>query len=779
MTRTKIDVGFGDTRTTIEVDLPESEPRPWDARAELAVVGRELPRIDGALKVSGRARYTFDISLPRMLHAAVLRASLPAATIKSISLAKAEKRPGVVGVLALVKPGDRVLFAGQDVAAVAASRPELARDALAYVEVEYEAAPFVVDVVTAAKATAPRVHQGNVAERQTEGDEPGTGRGGTAEGNVRPMPVSQRGNVDAALKKAAVVHEAEYITQVQTHSALETHGIIVAWRGDDAMDVWCSTQGTFSVRDELAQIFGLDPRNVEVVSDYVGGGFGAKFGASAPGTRLGFVAGELARTTGRPVKLMCDRHEEQVCTGNRPDSFQRLRVGVDATGRLVGIHAKSLGTAGIGTGAGIGRNAFGVYTRCPNVRVEASDVFTNCGPATAMRAPGHPQGAFALELALDELAAKAKLDPLRLRIDHDEHPVRRWQAEEGAKRFGWTAARKRSADQRARNTRLRRGVGMAASIWGDFGRGGAAQVTCRIARDGRVTVENGVQDIGTGIGTVMAQVAAEVLLLDPRAITVRIGHTAYGPSVGSGGSTTTSSVTPAVRNAVEKAKIELIAVAAAQLGAKPSQVVWGAGGTVTTAAGKTLSFAALCKKLPAEEILATGSRARTYGHHPASFMGEPMQQIAGVQFAEVEVDTWTGVVRPVRVLAIHDAGRIMNRLTARSQVNGGIILGTSYALLEERVMDRDFGRMLNPNLESYKIAGPRDIPDIEVVLTDVYAGNNSTGAIGIGEPATIPTAAAIACAVFDALGVPVRSLPITPAKVLAALGKVPGKGTPT
>lgn len=778
MTRTKIDVGYGDVRTAIEIDLPESEPRPWDAKAELAVVGRELPRIDGALKASGRARYTFDIGLPGMLHAAVLRSSLPAGTITSVTLTKAEKQPGVAAVLALVKPGDRVLFAGQDLVAVAATRPELARDALAHVAIEIEAAPFVVDTLTASKPSAPQVHQGGVAERHTEGDEPGVAGGGKAEGNVRPMPSSQRGDVDAALKKAAVVHEADYSTQVQTHSALETHGIIVAWRGKDAIDAWCSTQGIFSVRDELAEIFAIDPRNVEVVTDFLGGGFGAKFGASAPGTRMGFIAGELARMTGKPVKLMCDRHEEHVCTGNRPDSLQHLRVGVDKSGRLVGIHAKSLGTAGIGTGAGIGRNAFAVYTRCPNVRVEASDVFTNGGPATAMRAPGHPQGAFALELALDELAAKAKLDPLKLRLDHDEHPVRRWQAEEGAKRFGWGQARKRSAELRARNTRLRRGVGMAASIWGDFGRGGAAQVTCRIGRDGKVTVDNGVQDIGTGIGTVIAQVAAEVLMLDPRAITVRIGHTAYGPSVGSGGSNTTSSVTPAVRNAVEKAKLELTAAAAAQLGVTPSQVVWSAGGNAS-AGGKTLGFAQVCKKLPAEEILATASRAKTYGHYPTKFMGEPTQQIAGVQFAEVEVDTWTGVVRPIRVLAIHDAGRIMNRLTARSQVNGGVILGTSYALLEERVMDRDFGRMLNPNLESYKIAGARDIPDIEVVLTDVYAGNNSTGAIGIGEPATIPTAAAIACAVFDALGVPVRSLPITPAKVLAALGKIPGKGTPT
>jgi xanthine dehydrogenase YagR molybdenum-binding subunit len=195
--------------------------------------------------------------------------------------------------------------------------------------------------------------------------------------------------------------------------------------------------------------------------------------------------------------------------------------------------------------------------------------------------------------------------------------------------------------------------------------------------------------------------------------------------------------------------------------------------------GRKLTFEQVCKKLPSEAIVATASRAKTFGWYPMKFMGQPMLQIAGVQFAEVEVDTWTGQIRAKRVLAMHDCGRVMNELTTKSQVNGGIILGTSYALLEERVLDRDFGRMLNPNFEQYKIAGAQDIPEIEVVLTDVYTGANSTGAAGIGEPATIPTAAAIACAVYDAIGVPVRSLPITPAKVLAALGVVPKGGSPT
>jgi xanthine dehydrogenase YagR molybdenum-binding subunit len=702
----------------------------------------------------------------------VLRCPLPCARVKSIALGKAESQPGVKAALLLAKKGDRLVFAGQDVAAVAAERLEQAHDALHHITVEYEPLPHVVDTLSAAKPGAPKVHERAVSERRTEGDEPGTGGAAAGEGNVRPMPSLTRGDAKKALAKAAVVHEATYATQVQTHSALEPHGIVVKWTGKDQMTAWCSTQSIFSVRDELAEVFELRPQDVHVVTDFLGGGFGAKFGASAPGTRLGFIAGELARKSGKPVKLMCDRHEEHVCTGNRPDSHQSVTIAGTPSGKggkLVAIHVKSLGSAGIGTGAGIGRNAFSIYSKCPNVLVEASDVFTNAGPGTAMRAPGHPQGAFALELAIDELAAKMKIDPLLLRIDHDEHPVRRMQFEQGAERFGWSDARKKSAALRAKGTRMRTGVGVAAAIWGDFGRGGAVQVTCRVHRNGLVEIENGIQDIGGGIVTVMAQIAAEVLKRPVASIEMKVGKSDYGSSVGSGGSVTTSSVAPAVRNTVEKAKVELTALAAAQLGVATKDVVWGADGAVA-GGGKTLSFVQLCKKISGESIVVTGSRGNTMSSYPMAFMGQAMQQIGGVQFAEVEIDTWTGVVKAKRVLALHDCGRVMNELTTKSQVNGGIILGTSYALFEERVMDKDFGRMLNPNLETYKICGARDVPAIDVVLTEVYTPANSTGSVGIGEPSTIPTAAAIACAVYDALGVPVRSLPITPAKILAAMG---------
>lgn len=773
-TRVKLKVGFADQLRDIEVLLPVGEPRPWDASVKLEVVGQPATRIDGPAKASGAARYTHDVRLPGLLYAAVLRSPHPCATLGALDLAPARTAPGVLAVLALAKVGDRLLFAGQDVAAVAAQTPQQARAALRQIAVTYAPEPFVVDTRLAMEADAPLVHRAAVQDRSTEGDEPGVARGATQKGNIRMSPSQKKGDVDRGLRQAKVTHEATYSTQVHTHSALETHSLVVRWDGPKQLTAWCSTQGIFSVRDELAEVFELKPQDVRVITEYLGGGFGAKFGASAPGSRMGFIAGELARQAKAPVALLLDRREEHLCTGNRPDSLQQVTLGATADGALTAIKVLAHGSAGIGTGAGVGRNAFGIYSRCPNIRVESHDVFTHAGPGTAFRAPGHPQGAFAIELALDELAVKLGRDPLDLRIAHNEHPVRRHQFELGRQRFRWDERRKLALAQRQRGTRMRRGVGVAASIWGDFGRGKAVVATVTVGRDASVTVHSGLQDIGGGITTVMAQVVAEVLHRPLAEVRVRIGDSELGPGVGSGGSTTTASVTPAVRAAAEAVKARLAELAGAQLGSKRAdELRWDHQGVHR---GKqSLGFAELCKRIDGEALVATGTRPDTYGAYPMKFMGGNSYQIAGVQFAEVEVDTWTGQVRATEVLALHDCGRVMNALSCRSQIQGGIILGTSYALMEQRVMDTKRGVMLNPNLESYKIAGALDIPDIEVVFTEVHTGANNTGAIGIGEPATIPTAAAIACALYNAIGAPVRELPLTPDRVLAALGLLPAR----
>jgi xanthine dehydrogenase YagR molybdenum-binding subunit len=317
---------------------------------------------------------------------------------------------------------------------------------------------------------------------------------------------------------------------------------------------------------------------------------------------------------------------------------------------------------------------------------------------------------------------------------------------------------------------------VAASIWPELGRGKAAVATVSVQRDGTIEVRHGVQDIGGGIPTLIAQVAAEVFARPIETVTVRFGTSELGSSVASGGSVTTASVTPAVRNAAEQAKKELSELAGNLLGAgKGKSVTWDRNGSASLG-GKTMTFDQVCKKMEGESITATATRPRTYGYYPMQFTGRETYEIGGMQFAEVEVDTWTGIVCCKKILALHDCGRVMNELTATSQVQGGIAMGLGYALTEERIMDPESGRMLNANLETYKIAGMSDQPEVDLVFTEVHTGANNTGAIGIGEPATIPTAAAIANAVFDAIGVPIRSLPITPDRVLTALGAASRRG---
>ena len=770
MAKQKLELGYDNQVQSVAIEVPPEEPRPWDASDQLRVVGEPIKRVDGPLKVSGRARYTHDVALPELLHAAVLRSPWPCAVIKRLDVAPALKQPGVEAAITIAAPGDKLIFAGQDVAAVAATRPSLAKAALAAIIVEYEPQPFVVDTRAAMAESAPQVHTTTVEEKRTGADEPGAEKAsGSLSGNVRPGRSQKRGDAKRALSKAARIFEATYETQVHTHSSLETHGLLVRWDARDQATVWCSTQSIFSVRDEFAAIFELEPSKVQVITEFMGGGFGSKFGANAPGSAIAKIAGQLAREAGKPVKLMLDRSEEQLCTGNRPDSIQRVKLGVDAKGKITAIHVQAHGTAGIGTGAGVGRNASSVYTKVDDVLVESADVFTHAGPAVAFRAPGHPQGAFAIESALDELARTLNVDPIDLRLAHDGHPVRRWQLELGRERFKWDERRKAAADRRARNTRVRRGVGCAVSIWGDFG-DTEARVTVEVGRNGKVKIKNGVQDIGGGIGTLMVQIVAEVLHRPIEDIELEIGNSTLGSGVGSGGSKTTSSITPATRNAAEIAKAELDKIAAKALEASSvKKLVWSQEGV--SVGRQSISWVELCKRISGEGIVAVGVRARTFGAHPRSFPGFTAPEIAGVQFAEVEIDTWTGEVRCTEMLAIHDCGRVMNELTVRSQINGGIILGVGYALMEQRVMDPALGVMLNPNLEQYKPCGIKDVPRIDVLLTEVLSGNNSTGAYGIGEPATIPTAAAIANAVGDALGVHVRSLPITPAKILDVLAK--------
>jgi xanthine dehydrogenase YagR molybdenum-binding subunit len=759
-------VGLGE----VERQVPLDEPPPLPPNAELAVIGKSTPRQNGRAKVTGATRFTVDVTLPGMLHGRILRASLPHAEISAIDLADALRHPGVRAAFALVRPDDSaarvVRYIGAPVAAVAALSIPAAAEALRRIRVDYAPLPFVADMDKAREPNAPAVYDAASAPQGYASGFPAP-RGLPLNGNVRGPAGDGRGDVAKGFAEADVVVDGEYRTQVQTHCCLEPHAVVADWRGD-GLTVYMSTQFTSGVRHELAETFGLPLSRVRVIVDGMGGGFGSK---STLGN-YGRIAVALSRQAQAPVKIILERHEEQMDAGNRPATLQRLRIGARRDGTLTAIAVISYGTAGVALGAGIGSNAQALYA-CPNFSAAQHDVFINAGPGCAMRGPGNTPGAFGLEQAIDELAERLAMDPLTLRDKIDPSPVRREERRIGALRIGWERRHAPGADPGP----VKRGLGVAQSLWGANVQTNAA-CEVRLMRDGSVEVLSSVQDIGTGIGTVMAQVVAEVLGLRPEAIGVRIGDTDFPGGGPSYGSRTTSSISAPARVAAWRVLQAIFRDAAPELNAAASDLIARDGRIlVRDDPSRGMSFADAAGRLRTDRISAVASRSDDYGGFRRRLEDAALaqQDLGGVQFAEVAVDTETGIVRVERVVAVHDCGRPINLRQIESQVQGGVLMGVSYALLEERILDQHTGRMVNPNLEQYKLAGPRETPAIDVVVLENYQGQSATDAYGVAEPATIPTAAAIGNAVYNAIGIRLRAIPMTPPAVLGALGRIPSR----
>ena len=769
-----------------QVSVDEAPPLP--PNAGLVWIGKSVPRVDGRAKVTGATRFTVDVKLPGMLNARLLRSPLPHARLVSLDVSAAERHPGVRAVLpinesvgrAVEAPADgrapagpgsrRVLYVGDVIAGVAAATPAAAEAALRLIRAEYQPLPFVVDIESARRSDAPRVFDHPVRGESFAG---GAASGATLsqQGNVRgPNKAGSRGNVTEGFAQADVVVEGEFRTQVQTHCCLETHAVVADWRSD-GLTVYMSTQYIAGIRRELAQAFGIPLSRVRVVVDAMGGGFGSKSGAG----NYVRAAVALSRKAHAPVRLVLDREEEQLDSGNRPATVQRLRIGARRDGTLCAIALDTYGTAGVGIGAGVGNFAQSIYN-CANFDIGQSDIFINAGPGCAMRAPGNVPGAYALEQMIDELAEKLAMDSLALRDRIDPSAVRREERRIGAARFGWSRRHAPGSDSGP----VKRGMGMAQSYWGANVHTNAS-CEVRIMRDGSVELLSGVQDIGTGIGTVLAQVVAEELGLRPEDIVVRIGDTDFPAGPPSYGSMTTASITPPARNAAHRALRQLFDAVAPALGTAPESLVARGGRIATADNARGMGFREAAAYLRTERISAVASRSDDYGDFGQRMgdMGSARNALGGVQFAQVAVDVETGVVRVERIVAAQDCGRPMNPRQIESQVQGGVLMGLSYALYEERVLDRHTGYVLNANLEQYKIGRSREVPEIEVVLLENYQGTSATDAYGIAEPSNIATAPAIANAVYNAIGVRVRQLPMTPATILAALGRIPARGPRT
>jgi len=759
--------------------IPENEAKPWPTNPGLAVVGKPTARLDGRAKVTGLAQYTSDIQLPGMLHARRVVSPHAHAIVKRVDTRKAEKLAGVKAVFVvknqegatLVDPSTeksgtfpRIRYAGQCVAAVAATTPDLADEAARLIEIDYEPLPSVTSLDAAIQPSAPLVYPARVNMGGSAGGG-GAGKNLAQQGNLRgPTQVSE-GDVDAALAGSAHKLTGTFRTQVQTHSPMETHGIVADWK-PDGLTVYTSTQGTATVRDDLATVFDLPKAKVRVICDHMGGGFGAKFGAG----HFGVVAVELSRRAKAPVRLVLDRREQHTAVGNRPSTLQQLTLGATRDGSLAAIDLVSHGTAGIATGAGVGWAAQRLFP-AGAVRTRQYDVFTHAGPGAAFRAPGMPQGVFALDQLVDELAERIKMDPLELRdrLDIDERDgsatapdriARKHERRIGADKIGWSKRHAPGADKGP----IKTGLGVGTSMWRRFvDMDSACEV--RIARDGSVQLRSSVMDIGTGTRTALAMILAEDLGLRPDDITVRIGDTQWPIGPASGGSKTLVGITPAVRQAAHEVRTKLLTAVGAKLGVAPGdlRIVPGRVESISDPT-KALAWKQACATIPTDELAAIASR-------PGDWNGPRADGYGGVQFASVQVDTETGVIRVLKVVAVQECGRLINPLAVQSQINGGILHGISWALFEDRKLDDRTGRVLNANLDQYKVLGAKDTPFIDVILLDQYVGLTNTDAHGIGEPANVATAAAIANAVYNAIGVRIRELPMTPRTVLAALRK--------
>jgi CO/xanthine dehydrogenase Mo-binding subunit len=731
-TEKEVEGRYEDVWIVVEEDALDQWPE-----GPLTTVGRELPRVDGLDRARGQVQFTADIQLPGMLHTAVLRSPYARARVTGIDVEAARAARGVRAVLG---PGElEVLkeepsYVGQAVAAVAAETFGQAQAALRQLNAEWDVLEPLLDP--------------DEAVRQ--------------ESFVSDVKTYERGDFQRGVAEGDVAVEAEYRTQVVLHNSMETHQAVCHWE-DDGITVYISTQYIWGIRDSVAEHLGLPPDKVRVVCHAMGGGFGSK---NSPGDYTP-IAAELAKRTGRPVRCALTRREENLAAGNRNATIQRLTAAAKSDGTLTALGGEFVNAIGFSGWSASTEGPMKMLYACENVRTVQYPAKLNLPPMAAFRAPGFVEGTFALECLLDELAAKLDVDPLELRRRNyassdrvDDRPFSSKNLEECYRRAEPHWAKRDEVRARSSGP-WKHGIGLASQIW--YGGGGPPSYAwIRLGSDGRAQVVTAMQDIGTGTRTAMAQIAAEELGSPVDHVRVSLGDSARGPFASiSAGSSTIPSMGPAVRSAAADAKRQLIEIAAQRFHLE-ERVLDVKNGQIVSSDGSSWPLTEITGLLEDGQILGKGAR----GPNPAG-----MQVLTfGVQVAEVAVDVETGEVRVDKIVAIHDVGRVINKLGASSQVEGGIIQGVGHTLSEERIVDPATGSILTRTLDAYKMPTIADVPEIVTELVDIPDPHlTNLGSKGLGEPPIIPTAAAIANAIRDATGADVRSLPISREEMLRAL----------
>jgi xanthine dehydrogenase YagR molybdenum-binding subunit len=697
----------------------------WPEADRRRQIGHRPARLDGPVKSTGFARYPSDQNPPGLLAAKILTCPHAHARVVAIDVSAAEAIPGVRVVHVIQGVGSEIQWAADEVVAVAAETEDIARDALRAIQVEYEVLPHFV--TEKHRDRAPAAQPG--AER-TDGDP------------------------DAAFASAhRTVEQTLGMPQI-AHMCLEPHGQVAAWDGDE-LEVHASTQAVSTLAGQFASELGIPATQVRIRTEYMGGGFGSKFSPD----RWGIVGAELARKAGAPVKLFLERDQEVSVAGSRPSAFARVRVAADEQGKLVAWDSDSWGSGGL---PGTGQTPLPyVFSKLPNRRLRHTSVPTNLAGSRAWRAPNHPQACFLTMACLDDLASELDLDPIDF-LDRNldftgRADVYREELGVAAGMAGWKE--RWQPRKRSRQGALQRGLGVSIHTWG--GRGHASNCDVTVHPDGAVEARLGSQDIGTGTRTIVAQVLAETFGLELDQVRVSLGDNRFPQSGPSGGSSTVGGVCSSTRRAAQDALREVLARVAPQLEAAPEQLAAAAGRVfVEGEPSRGMSWSEAAAQIGGAPVSAQG-RNPGPGRLISSGVG-------GVQIAEVEVDMDTGVVHVERMVAVQDCGLVINRRLAESQVYGGLIMGVGYALFEEWIPDPITGRLLNADMEFYKLAGLVDVGSLEVHMM-TGPGYDERGVIGLGEPPVISPGAAISNAVANAIGVRVPYLPLTPDRVLDAL----------
>ncbi len=734
-------------------------------------VGKPLDRVDGRLKVTGRALYAAEHPIPNIAHAVLIMSTIPAGRVTAMDIGAAQRLPGVLAVMTpmnapklppeqekgpksptsrkvQVLQDDKIYYSNQPIGVVVAETLEQAQYGAELVRVTYAPQPFNV-----------------VLEKGLDHAYKPEKVGGAGD-----APDSNRGDVPAGLRSASKRIEQTYITPAETHNPMEPHATIAVWDGPK-LTLYDATQGVFTDQKRVAALFGLKPEDVRIVSPFLGGGFGSK----GPVWSHVILCAMAARQVNRPVKLVLAREQMFGPVGYRGRTRQTVAGGAKHDGTLVAwkhdtVTQTSTFDDFIETSSLTARMLYAM----PNNSTSHRGVRLDLGTPSFMRAPGEAPGTFGLEAAMDELAYELKMDPLEFRLKNyagqDPEKGKPWSSKSlrqcylsGAERFGWSKRNPKVRTTRSGNSLV--GWGMATAVYPTRRSKSSAMATLRA--DGSALVEAGTQDLGTGTYTIMTQIAADGIGLRPSQVVFRLGDTRFPETPVSGGSQTAASTGSAVLAAAQALREKLVQMAVID----PQSPLNGAGAgdvviddgwlTLKSDSGKREQLSALLKRQGKDSVEAHGQAEQ------GAEKDEYSMYAFGAQFAEVHVDADLGQTRVTRMVGAFAAGKILNEKTARSQFMGGMVWGLGMAMLENTIADAPRGRIVNHNLAEYHVPVNLDVPDIDVIMVpEVDIHVNPAGVKGIGEIGVTGSTAAIVNAIYHATGKRIRELPVTPDKLL-------------